>query len=351
MRPKSPSPQAIASVPSKPDSDDPDDEVSFSIIPNPPPSVVSSAGTLSLIDLRLIHHWSTSTFRSIFVRGTAETDFILQQQVPDLAFRHDFLMQGLLGAASLHIQLMVPYPHAQLRKRTDLYRAQALCTFRKALDSLIPDTETYDAALVMSLIILILCSQDYVTDENDLTTLHWLNLYGGLRSVIQIQYPAGSADKTISPLLCRQFTDIFITPAIPTVLLNMMRKIDCTDPDYPGVATYCRALDTLGKLYASLTQNGLTEDLYIRTITFGSYADDEFVTFTREKRPRALVILMFYLSFLKMVPSVWWVLGVANRDMPIIARTIETQWLSYIDVPLRIMKMTDNREIAELLLK
>jgi hypothetical protein len=338
-------------VPSQPDSDDPDDEASFSIIPNPPSSVVSSAGTLSLIDLRLMHHWSTSTFRSIFIRGSTETDVILQQHVPDLAFRNNFLMQGLLGAASLHLQRMVPYPQVQLRKRTDVYRAQALSTFRKALDSLVPDTESYDAALVMSLVLLILCSQDYQTDENDLTTLHWLNLYGGLRSIIYIQYPHGSAEKSISPLLCRQFTDILITPAIPTVLLNMIRMIDYTDPDYPGVETYCRALDTLGTLYASLTQNGLTDDLYIRSITFCSYATDEFVTFARERRPRALVIIMYYLSFLKLVQSIWWVLGVAERDMPVIVRMIEPKWLVYMDIPLRIMKMTDSREIAELLLK
>ena len=155
VRPRTPSSPDDTLTPSAPSSLHLEEDLALlSIIPNPSTSVISAAGTLYVADLRLLQHWSTSTFRSIFVGGTAQMDRILRHQIPDLAFRNGFLMQGLLGAASLHAQRILPDPQ-RLRKRTDVYRARALHTFRQALDNAVPDTDTYDAALMMSLLLVI----------------------------------------------------------------------------------------------------------------------------------------------------------------------------------------------------
>jgi hypothetical protein len=37
--------------------------------------------------------------------------------------------------------------------------------------------------------------------------------------------------------------------------------------------------------------------------------------------------------------------------MSIIIRTVDPEWVTYLDVPLRIMQMTDRQEMADLLLK
>lgn len=326
-----------------------EENVSWSIIRNPPPSVLSAAGTLSATDMKLIHHWSTATFNSIFVVRSPETDFILQHWTPDLALRSEYLMYGLLGAAALHIQQMAP-DSKQLQKRIYTYRARAIRTYCQALDHIIPD-DSYDAAFMMSLIIIILCSQDYLMGDDDTTIVHWLSLFRGLNTIIKMKYDPGVDAATVSPLLCRQVVDLTLTPIIPTVLLNMMRLTDYEDPDYKGLETYCQVLDTLGELYASLAQTGLGDDLYVRTLTFCSHPPDEFAKLAAQKPPRALVILMYYLSFLKLVPGIWWIEGIADRDMSIIARTIDPKWLRFMDVPLRIRKMTDTQEIATLLLQ
>jgi hypothetical protein len=342
VRSKTPASQSSSNV---------DEEViSTSLIPNPASSISSPAGNLSVADLRLIHHWSTSTFRSIFVVRSPETDNILQNQVPELAFRNDFLMQGILGTASLHMQHLLPDPKA-LRKRTDIYRARALREFRQALNHIDPNGDSYNAALTMSLLVVILCSQDYVSEDDETTCVRWLSLYAGLRSIVKIKYAVGTAKQQISPLLCRNLTDITVTPVLPTILVNMVRMIDYTDLDYKGLETYCKVLDIIGELYASLSQAGLCDDLYIRAITFCSHPPDEFATYARQKRPRALIILMYYLCFLKLVPGIWWIKGIAQADMSILTSTIDPEWFMYMEIPLRIKDMTDCQEIADLLLK
>lgn len=338
-------------IPSTPPSHDIDKEyVSWSIIPNPPSQTESAAGTFSGVDMKLIHHWSTSTCRSIFIVRSPESDFILQQQMPDLAFRTEFLMHGLLGVASLHIQQMTPDPK-QFQKQTYIYRARAIRTFRQALDHVGPDADNYDAILLMSLLLVVLCSQDYVTGDDDSTVLHWLSLYRGLHTILHMKYDSRVDGRQISPLLCRKIIELTTPPTIPTVLISMVRLIDHTDPDYEGLESYCQILDALGELYASLAQNGLGDDLYIRAITFCSHPSDEFVMFAKQKRPRALVILMYYLSFLKLVSGIWWVRGISDRDMSIIARTIDPKWFAFMEIPLRIRKTTDAKEITALLLK
>ena len=60
--------------------------------------------------------------------------------------------------------------------------------------------------------------------------------------------------------------------------------------------------------------------------------------------------MMFYLSFLKLVPHIWWVGGIPEKDMSVIATTIDPKFLTFVEVPLRIIETTDPHEIADFLL-
>lgn len=336
---------------SRSSSEDTDEDPSaWAIIRNPSPVVTYVAGGLSMTDLRLVHHWSTSTFSSLLVGQPADATAILQRVVPELAFQNEFLMHGLLGTASLHMQHLGADP-AQYRKRTYTYRARAFSEFRQSLNNVAPDSESYDAMLMMSVLLVVLCSQDYLEGEDEITILHWLILYGGLSAIIDMKYPEPVNETSISPVLRRKFTELTITPIVPTILLNMMQAVDPTDPDYNDREVYCAILDQLGMLYASLCQDGLGPALYIRVITFCSCPSDQFILFARKKRPRALVILTYYLCFLKLVTGVWWVEGIADRDIQVIARTIPPKWLTFMEVPLMVHKMTDHQEIANFLLQ
>jgi Fungal specific transcription factor domain len=332
-------------------SDDTDEEVSSSwtLVRSPSPPVISTAGGLSLTDLRLFHHWSTSTFSTLLVTNFPDTNDVLQRQAPSLAFQNEFLMHGLLGTASLHMQHLFP-DSEQFQKRTYVYRAKAFSSFRQSLNCVVPNSDSYDAALLMSVLLVVLCSQDYLTGENDIVTIHWIALYGGLCAIIDMKYPPGVSDTSISPILRRKLSEVEMTPVVPTVLLNMMRLVGPTDPDYSGLQSYCSLLDQLGILYASLCQDGLGPDLFLRIITFCTCPSEEFIIYARERRPRALVILSYYLSFLKLVTGVWWVEGIADKDIETIARTIDPKWLALMKIPLQVNKLTDRQEIAKLLL-
>jgi hypothetical protein len=349
------SPRELVFLPRTPVSlpdDDIDEEISsYALVRNPSPPVVSTAGGFSMTDLRLLHHWTTSAFASLLVAGDPVADDILQRQLPYLAFRNDFLMHGLLGTAALHMQHL--YPNSEeYHKRTDVYRARAFRSFRQALNNKFPDSEAHEAALMMSLLLIILCSQKYLTGKDEIMVLHWIPLYRGLCAILEIKHPGGHIEGTIlHPLIHRKLAEVTVTPIVPTILLSMIRAIDSTDPDYKGRQTYCLLLDRLATLYAALCQDGLCESLYFKILTFPSHHTEEFVLFAKQRRPRALIILTYYLSFLKLISGIWWVEGIADKDIPIIARTLDPKWLPFMKVPLQVVEMTDRLEIAKLMLK
>jgi hypothetical protein len=133
------------------------------------PSVPSSSGTLTVKDLRLMHHWSTNVWNTLGVREEG-FDNVIRFTATEFAFENDFMMNAVLGIASLHMQQFTP-DSGHIRKETDVYRTNALAGFRQALTQLQPDSKHYEASLLMSLLVVIMCSQDYSTNSDDLTSV------------------------------------------------------------------------------------------------------------------------------------------------------------------------------------
>jgi hypothetical protein len=309
---------------------------------------MSSSGGLSPIDLRVMHHWSTATYNTLLYGESQQN--VMHVTVPQLAFENEFLLNGMLGIASLHMQYLLPNPE-DYRKQTDIYRVKALNSFRQALTRLDTKSRSYDAALVMSILLLVLCCKDNNPEEDELGIVNWLLLYRGLSSVITLRSFVAVQISEVAPIFRRQLTELKSTPEIPTVLLKMLEEITPLDIDYEGLEYYCHTLDTIGVLYASLRQDGLGPALYIRIITWGSFCKKEFADFARQRRPRVLVILAYYVVFMKLLKGLWYLEGFADQQIRSIARILDPEWLPFLEVPLQAIQMTSEEEIASLMLR
>ncbi|KAL3421243.1 Sterol regulatory element-binding protein ECM22-like protein 2 [Phlyctema vagabunda] len=312
------------------------------------PTVITSTRNLTTFDLRLMHHYSMYTWNALSVGNVADTNGVLQVRVPQLAFEHDFLMSAVLGMASLHLQVLVPHS-VEIQQQTDMYRGQALAGFRNALNNI--NSDNFEAALIMSLLLLVLVSKDYPTHDDDLYVNHWLGLYRGLSAVMMMKGGIEGAHRTsVGPIFRRNLTALSVLPAVPQLLLDMLATIPPDDPEYSSLEIYCGALDSLGILFASLQSDGLGAALNIRTISWPSYLKAEFVVAVKTQQPRALIIISYFLVFTKLVGTLWWVDGIAERDISVIERTLEPKWLPLIHVPCQAARMDDLEAIAKLVL-
>ena len=325
--------------------------MSWELSRNPSVSVMTPSGSLSPLDLRLMHHWSIAATSNMAVGDGALT--ILRLVVPQLAFENEFLLNAILGISCLHLQQVVPTP-ALIQAQTNRYRAETLRGFRDVLMQFTAEparTAKYEAALIMSVLLVLLYAKGCDFDEDEIAVLQWLVLYQGLGAIIAMrpkpQYFSGLA---VEPFFRRQLKDLRSQPLVPRILLNMLQEVTPFDSDFDKLQDYCTVLDSIGLLYATLSEDGLSDNLSLRVITWPSYATLGFTDSVKAKQPRALIILAYYLVFLKLVRTIWWVEGIADRDIAIISRTVGVEWLPFMEIPLQVIYMTDDEEIAKLML-
>lgn len=107
-----------------------------------------------LLELQLMHRWSTLTHKSCCTPG-ANDDEIWEQLVPTLAVQYDFLLNGLLALAAFDCaRSAAESAYDQYVTSAVEYHALALGTFRSHLPLINP--ESYEAALCLSLMLMIL---------------------------------------------------------------------------------------------------------------------------------------------------------------------------------------------------
>jgi hypothetical protein len=315
----------------------------------PPPTLVTSSGGLSLTDMRLLHHWSTITCSSLAIGDAAGTT--LQMVVPQLAFENDFLLNAILGIASLDLGRLKP-DSQEIQKQSAIYRGRAFCSFRNVLPRLEPGTRTYEAALVMSILLVVLYSPNPIVEEDELIIMKWLIFYRGLSVMIKMSsMPDMIMAGSVGPFFRRQITDLKIGPVVPKILVSMLQEVDRMDPDFLMLEYYCKVLDALGILYASLKQDGLGPELYIRVVSWCSYIGPEFTDCATQRRPRALILMSHFLVFIKVVKGLWWLESIPERDLGKILKMLGPRWAPYLEVPLKASMTTDKDEIAALLLR
>jgi hypothetical protein len=203
----------------------------------------------------------------------------------------------------------------------------------------------------MSILLVVLNSKDYGYEEGELLVVNWLTLYRGLSVIMTMEEPEIVKSLSVWPIFQRDFTKLEIPPVIPRILVELFQGVNALDPDYPMLEHWCRLLDALGLLYGSLQQDGLSPALYIRIVAWPSYTTQEFTKSAQERRPRVLIVLTYYLSFLKLIKGLWWVEGIADREIQTIAKVLDPIWLPYMEVPLQVTTMNDVEDIARLLLR
>jgi hypothetical protein len=322
----------------------------WELIASPRPAVTTSLGSLSTIDLQMMHQWSTFTGKTTAIGP--ESSNVLLFNIPQLAFENDYLLQCILGISSLHLEHMSPDKKYN-KKQTSKYREKALLGFRQAIAKADFQPLNWEAALINSILLLALCSKDNVNGidrQSSLTVINWVVLYRGLSAIIMMRSFDNVANTSLKPIFRREWRELRFAPVIPRNLVTLLEGVTPLDSDFAYLESYCNVLDSMGILYGSLTQDGVAPELWIRVISWPSYLSQDFANCAVEQRPRALIILAHYLCFIKLIKGLWWVDDIPDTEIPAIMSLIGDHWLPFMTVPLAASQESDKEEIARMLL-
>ncbi|KPM43904.1 hypothetical protein AK830_g2586 [Neonectria ditissima] len=279
------------------------------------------------VDMKLLWFYTTATSESFSVepgRRDLKKD-VMQTTIVQYAFENPFLMNSLFALASLHLQNL----NQGVPRRALTYRAQSFEGYRRAIEQAKP--ETFPALLVNSLLLTALSSQNFREDNaNDLYILDWMIIWRGIRLMFQMTSITSIMSLGIGPLFDRPEIDAdAASAAIPNQLISMVSLIRPEEDDYLDVPVYYETLKYLGSLYDNI-QNPMDEAMTLRIITWFTILPSKFIELARAKQPRALVIIAHYAVFIKMIRSVWWVVGVGNRSIKDICKHLGPPWHQFL---------------------
>jgi hypothetical protein len=298
--------------------------------------------------MRLLWFYTIATSASFSIEADQSPVMTLMRtRVVQLAFRTPFLMQSIFALAALHIQVLDQDIDSN---RALAYRAASFEGYRKAVEE--ADSETFPALLVNSLLLTVLSSQTFRDpDGKDLYIIDWMAVWRGIGLIIDLMGPRKMAEAGLSRIFYRPPINLEIPIyTLPDQLLFMVSSIEPDDVDYPDTQTYYATLKCLGDLYYSLKQ-GLDPTMRLRVATWLTFIPYSFIELSRQKRPRALVILAYYGVFLKLANYTWWYKNIGQRTVRDICRYLGPDWEYVLKVPRLAMQHDDPSDVARIILE
>jgi hypothetical protein len=139
--------------------------------------------------------------------------------------------------------------------------------------------------------------------------------------------------------------------ACPNHLLFMISSIPEHDPDYQDREAYYATLKHLGSLFGNLRTGGMNPIMGLRIVTAFTFVPGRFVELARIRRPRTLVILAYYAMFFKLIPVVWWTVGIGQRTLKDICKHLGPDWHHLLRAPMMTIHVDDPTAISRLILE
>ncbi|KAK4190273.1 hypothetical protein QBC35DRAFT_86950 [Podospora australis] len=328
-------------------------------------------------DMKLLWFFTNATYVSFSSGPYKERNVnkVLKIDVIQHCFANPFLMDCVLGLASMHINMLGNHRELHVPPSRELvYRARAIEGYRKAVNR--ADPKTYPALLACSLLLVGLSTYIFRSEDAEpLCITNWITIWRGIGVIIDITSLPKLAQSGLLPLVYRPEVDLDrATQHIPASLVFMVANLEtssrqlspaltpppssppsCSSPsedfdEKPYMDAYRLALKYLGSLYLELS-HGFSYMLIWRIMTFFTFLPAKFIEALGRRRPPALVILSHYLAFTQFnVKFVWWLAGIAEHEIPSIFAYLGPQWAHFLQVPMTAYQIADEVERARYIL-
>ncbi|TVY91404.1 Sterol uptake control protein, partial [Lachnellula willkommii] len=336
------------------------------LCPIPQPSLTnpSSNGSSRVLELRLMHHYTSTTCGHMPGSQSAAKNPIWSVDIPQLAFHSDLVLSAVLGISALHLSALDPGDQT-VALAAQHYFDRAVSQHRLALGNV----EEQDAEAILATAILIchhtwLASNSSTMQEPYVLPLQTYYMARGIRVLFDQMWPSLKG----SGYLWYAEQGAGVNDGMPShfdpFLMDMQQDLDSLSKtfDEPDVSpeakeVYEKTVMEITSMYYAIS-NG-TEQHYIqsRIATMPIRLPQLFLELVAQKDVRALALLARNLALLKVVDNIWWLHGtgktqqVAEQAVTGIRNLMPPEWTWTMDWPVQVVsggaKMYE-REIVEL---
>ncbi|CZT25681.1 uncharacterized protein RCC_11350 [Ramularia collo-cygni] len=277
---------------------------------------------LSINELKLLHFYLFNTSASM---AAPNLQYLWQNVVVELGFRHHFLLRGILAVAAIHKVSVIDAEREELLVQSASHLESGLRSFRKCLESPVPATSVpvFLMAGLMAVHSLGTAQIHAPLDPiGDICT--WMRMVRGVKSTIHENWelllsseigtmlrdhPCGTADSTslVETDDLRSLVEQTAAPGstergIYLECVDQLRAVFITD----------RRLASGNKKSSALAS------------TWAATAHEGYCELLAQRQPLALVIIAFFSTLFSHCSNIWWyrnwdtwILNAVRSELPI----------------------------------
>ncbi|KAM5356147.1 hypothetical protein ACJ41O_002793 [Fusarium nematophilum] len=347
--PRTPSTRPRApSSPARPSRPNPSPPTPIYSQPSPTVSISDSSDGDRMLELRLMHHYTNVTSKTLLINSSAAED-IWQRAVPQMAFSGNgrtYLADAILSVAALHLRSMTPDDKVLVRA-SHAYSASTLSAYCASLDAGIT-AENAEALFLTATLIAFQASASriFAKDEVDAAgstnryalPLSWFHAFQGVKTVVATSWLWIRHSPIVKVVIDSQPSfQLNLNPRSPDsffghLLEGLEEELMNEDP---------RLVNTTSQAYSHAVSviNWAHKNYHAAaSLAFPATVSRRFVDLVDAKRPRALAILACFFALLKRMDNVWWLQDVARREVMGLVGMFEpgSKWWRHIEWPVRI---------------
>lgn len=305
---------------------------------------------LDRTDQILLQHYFDSAHKS-FVTNK-QTESIWLQLVPQLAYKNEFLLHGILACAALHMAYL-DSDQRQYAIRACVHQEMAIPSFREAIGS--PTEQNCDAILAFAYFLVV---YSFATDgESSHNSLLLINDYSDGKGKQTLIIPQWLHFIRVGCYMLRDVWDKVQNGPASVLAMAWEVAVDVGGSELPylghfialvpddsswseeSVSVYHASAVQLAKSFAFMDKIGMDSGVSTWTI-LGMWpvtVDDGYIDLLYERHPGALILLAYYCIILKEMQQRWYFAGRAAKLMTTIVDLLDARWKLYIEDAIRIV--------------
>ncbi|RDL38403.1 uncharacterized protein BP5553_02743 [Venustampulla echinocandica] len=287
-----------------------------------------------LLELRLMHHFTAQTSQTFSDIGEARNAW--QVDIPTIAYGAQHLMDAILAVSALHLRALHPNDQTLVRASHG-YMASALAQYSSLLTQGLSELNA-EALFSTSALIAFQASASRRFEDLDRgysLPLAWFHSFQGVKTVVMASWQWLRKSDRVFPIINSQHAlSLNLDPQRRLFFAPILEGLDeqlCSLPENLVVETrqaYEHAVAFLNWAHQTPIRN--------RILGFAATVSRRFVELMAQKDPRALVIVACFFALTRIVDDVWWLQGVAKREVNGIFGMLPREWLPKMEWPLKI---------------
>ncbi|TVY80589.1 Sterol uptake control protein [Lachnellula suecica] len=272
---------------------------------------------LNLMDLELLHNYTTST--SLTISNNSDLQTYMRDSVPQLGISHPFVLHGVLAFSALHL---ARFKNEEGRVRYTSYALHHYTISQRAASALLQNINAKTGPpLYLSATFGTLFSLgegprpgNFLLFTNQ-GVAGWLTLFRGMRTIMQSTDSMLFESTDLSPLFGISNRLISTEPRDSQHLENLREQLLAAFSNDPDLRIYLAALKCLSMSFPSSsdtkTRAAETSPQFI--LAWMHRVSDEFVFCLQQRKSAALAIFAYFCVLLNDLSTFWWIRGWAEH--------------------------------------